>query len=145
LNGKDAKAQRVMLADGVMKTKAIKSQTAEFPTDRDVVAALLDQLIEKDGADEWVHIELVKRQDWLRHVLSQGYRPIVEILLNKDRTLRVNASELDPKYLTAVWLKTNRLWEVQMADRERLLDWIVERSDVASKEGFYLMGWLQDT
>jgi hypothetical protein len=126
-----------------MNTKTIKSQTLEFPTDRSLVVKLLDQLIRQDSPRAWVHLERIKQQSRMRRGVTQEYQPSVDIMLNDDRSLGVNAPTINPDHLIAVWSAKTRQWQVSLADREKLVNWIVEHSEIATEETFCLAGWIE--
>ena len=131
-----------------MRTRTIKSGTEKYPTPRDVLAALLIRLIEKNSSSCWAHFELVAKGGWFWNYVS-GKEPWIEVAIRDNGFLELNLGfpksrrpSIPP--LPEKWpQKSKNVRVAPMSDRDELVAWIENCfAKLSENPAYRVMGWL---
>lgn len=132
-----------------MWTLRISSETREYPTPKDVIRALLSQMIGRGVESAWTHFEVVAEGGWFRNLLH-GREPWVEIACVNKQFLQLNLGVLEPERPLVIgipekWPQRGKgLWAVPADDGEELIEWVNNYLAAVSENSSYrLSGWIE--
>jgi hypothetical protein len=129
-----------------MWTRTKISGTEKYPTPKDLLAALLVQLIENNSG--WAHFEIVAKGGWFWNYFS-GRKPWIEVSPRAGGFMELNlglpkSKKLPTPLIPDKWTpKSKNLRIVPLSDQDELIAWIDHSfATLYGNPAYRLMGWL---